>query len=333
MESILLDLIRIQNYTRLNRRPRRSGYSNRIDGVFLWLLLVCLTISSCNLAPDQPPPANPEGTATRPEIAVDSPIATLGVDGAPNKFPTDIPIACLVSGGTLETHEIRQSGLVATLRVRVYLPPCYEEDTYARYPTLILLHGLLATETQWDELGVDEQADDLIQSGSSPPFIMLMPWIRNSEDPHTAVMDALVPFAEEQWRLSTKREYWAIGGLSRGAGQALQIGLLHPERFSAIGLHSPAILHTPELLLSWYVAIEETQRPAIWFDIGESDSLLESATVLLQTFENAGVGISKQFGSGDHTSDYWSKNLPIYLDWYRSFWIPPSPLSPSSSAK
>jgi enterochelin esterase-like enzyme len=150
---------------------------------------------------------------------------------------------------------------------------------------------------------------------------MLMPWIRNSQDPQIAVIDALIPYAQSQWRLTDEREFWAIGGISRGAGQVLQIGLLHPDQFRAIGLHSPAFLHVPELLLGWYLAVEEAQQPSIWFDMGESDSLLQSATVLLETFNAAGITLTQQIGPGDHTSEYWQKNLPAYIDWYRSFWL------------
>lgn len=225
-------------------------------------------------------------------------------------------------------HEIRHPALIAPLRLRAYLPPCYEQDTYATYPTLLLLHGLLAMDTQWDDLGVDELADQLIQSGASPPFIILMPWIRNRQDPLIAIIDVLIPYAEEQWRLQDDRRYWAIGGISRGAGQALQIGLLHPEQFSAIGLHSPAILHVPEVLLQWIQAIEVEDRPAIWFDIGTADSLQKSAVTFLDQFQQAGIPMTYQINAGDHTSSYWMEHLPSYLAWYRSFWITSSQTMP-----
>jgi uncharacterized protein YhfF len=55
--------------------------------------------------------------------------------------------------------------------------------------------------------------------------------------------------------------------------------------------------------------------------MGESDTLLQSATVLLETFQDAGITLTQQTGPGDHTSDYWQKNMPAYIDWYRSFWL------------
>jgi enterochelin esterase-like enzyme len=243
-------------------------------------------------------------------------------------IPTATRFSCLTQPGEIEIHEIRHPDLVAPLRVRVYLPPCYEQDLYASYPSLLLLHGLQATDAQWDELGVDEFANQLIQGGDSPPFIVLMPWIRITENPSTAIMQALLPYAEAQWRLAPQREFWGIGGISRGAGQALQIGLLNPDQFGAISLHSPAILNPVELLIQWHQAIEPNLRPALWFDIGESDSLTETAVAFLEQFQAAGIALTYQINQGDHLPSYWRERLPNYLAWHRSQWLRGSSLQP-----
>lgn len=316
-----LDQALNQEYTRFNRRPRRSGQCTQIDGVFFCLLMVCLLLAACTAPSEQSVPLSTPETATPGTLATtEVATATLPSPTKPTYIPTHTPLACLSLRGTVEVHEIRHPALVAPLRFRVYLPPCYERDTYATFPTLLLLHGLLATDIQWDDFGVDELADHLIQSGTSPPFIILMPWIRNSQDPHVAVTDALIPYAQMQWRLHDDRGYWAIGGISRGAGQALQIGLLHPERFGAIGLHSPAILQTPELLTQWGQAIEPEDLPAIWLDIGDQDSLQSSALNLIEQFQQAGIPIEHQVNVGDHTSSYWIEHLPSYMAWYSALW-------------
>jgi enterochelin esterase-like enzyme len=321
MRLSLLDPEKIRSYTSHNRRPRRSGQRYRIVGVFVSRIVFSMFLFGC-LPNTQPTTELVQPTTTSPSTSTPEVLlgTVLPTPTAPN-LPTHTPISCLTQDGTIEVHDIQHPAFVSPVRVRVYLPPCYEQDTFATYPTLILLHGLLATDEQWDDLGVDELANELIQSGKSPPFIVLMPWIRNSQDPQIAVIEALIPYAQGQWRITNEREFWAIGGISRGAGQAMQIGLLHPDQFRAIGLHSPATLHVPELLLGWYLAIEEAQRPAIWFDMGEYDSLLQSATVLLETFQDAGITLTQQTSPGDHTSDYWRKNLPAYISWYRSFWL------------
>ncbi len=320
MQHDQLDREQVRAYTQSNRRPRRSGLLVRIVGVLFFYLLCSIVLMSCALDTANPLPATLGPTIHQthtPKASQSTPLPT----PLQRSFATHTPIKCLSSDGTVEMHEIQHPGFVSPVQLRVYLPPCYDQDSLATYPTLILLHGLLATDSQWDELGVVELADQLIQDGDAPPFIILMPWIRNSQDPLIAVTEAVIPYARERWRLAEGRQFWAIGGISRGAGQAVYIGLLQPERFKAIGLHSPAFLHTPEFLLTRYLALDAAERPEIWFDIGESDSLLDSATLLLETFDQAGVHIVSQTRPGDHTLDYWRMHLPEYLDWYLSFWL------------
>jgi len=329
MFRLRLDPSLNQEYTPINRRPRRFGQYNQIGGVFFCLVAGCLLLSACTPVPGQTNIATPSEKATVEQLPTTK-MATVTVPATamPTDLPTHTPLACLSSKGVVEVHEIRNPALVAPLRFRAYLPPCYTRDTYATYPTLLLLHGLLATDTQWDDFGVNELADHLIQSGATPPFIILMPWIRNSQDPLVAVLDALIPYAQTQWRLQDDQGYWAIGGISRGAGQALQIGLLNPERFGAIGLHSPAILHSPELITQWGLSIALENRPTIWLDIGDQDSLQGSALSLKEQFQHAGIPISYQLNAGDHTSAYWIEHLPSYLAWYSALWAKDSSNNP-----
>jgi enterochelin esterase-like enzyme len=329
MNSPQLNQTGNQGSARCNRSPHRSGRPNRIEVVFFWILLASSLLAACANPSAPTLPTHLPQPATPTQAPPDLPASATSSDATkPLPVPTDTPLACLTAGGVIEVHEIHHQALVAPLRVRVYIPPCYDQDSYATYPTLLLLHGLLATDVQWDDLGVDEVADRLIQSQTSPPFIILMPWIRNSQDPLVAVIDVLIPYAQAHWRMSADRDFWSIGGISRGAGQALQIGLLYPEQFRAIGLHSPAILHAPELLLSWIQSIEIQDRPEIWLDIGETDSLYSSTRSFLDLFLQAGIPITYHINQGDHTRNYWQEHLPAYLAWYRSIWMTPATPKP-----
>jgi len=81
----------------------------------------------------------------------------------------------MYAGGSVEVSEIRTTLLPAPLVYRIYLPPCYEEDTDQSYPVIYLIHGQTYSDTQWDRLGVPETADRLIRTGQVPPFIVVMP--------------------------------------------------------------------------------------------------------------------------------------------------------------
>jgi enterochelin esterase-like enzyme len=203
---------------------------------------------------------------------------------------------------------------------RVYLPPCYADINEKTYPTLYLLHGLQSTDSQWDELGVDEVADTLITSGTLPPFIIVMPWHRTGIDLIRAVPEVLVPYIDANYASRTRRAYRAIGGLSKGGGQALEIGLKYPEEFSAVGMHSPAVQYLDSVIIDWALSIPSENRPSLWIDIGRRDSLYPAAESLITAFQQNSIPIMIQINEGDHLPEYWQEHLDDYLRWYTSNW-------------
>ena len=203
---------------------------------------------------------------------------------------------------------------------RIYLPPCYDEEPGRLYPTLYLLHGLQSSDKQWDELGVDEAADALIGAKIMPPFIIVMPWHRTGIDLVRAVPEILLPHIEADYSARTSREYRAIGGISKGGGQALEIGLKYSGLFSGVGMHSPAVQFLDSVVLDWALDIPPGERPELWIDIGTHDSLYPAADSLISTLQGNGVAITIQINEGDHLDEYWQSHLEDYLRWYASNW-------------
>ncbi len=320
-----LDLRRHPTYSVGNRRPRWSAKNVRIGGVlrvFLTGIFLSLAISGCSppIAPTSaltsPPPATiPARTPPTPEVL-------------PKESPTPVPLPstatetiCAGSEGYIVQSEIEHPSLPRVLPVRVYLPPCYDEQSEKYYPALYLLHGLQGTDAQWDNLGIDEAANTLIGSGTLPPFLIIMPWQRTGIEIETALLDVLIPHIDQTYRTRSEPEWRAIGGVSRGAGQALRITLTHPDIFSILGLHSPATLYAEGLILQWLLAIPIEERPDIWMDIGDHDSLLPSAQSLLVLLSQNDFETTVQINPGDHTSDYWGAHIASYLRWYADHWM------------
>ncbi len=76
-----------------------------------------------------------------------------------------------------------------------------------------------------------------------PPFLIVMPrdrlWEQPENDPFgEVVVEKLIPLIDRNYRSLSERSYRAVGGLSRGAGWAVHLGLSHWELFGAIGGHS-----------------------------------------------------------------------------------------------
>ena len=108
---------------------------------------------------------------------------------------------------------------------RAPVSPGYDQ-TDRRYPVLYLFHGWPYDESHWDNLGIDEVADQSIQAGMLPPFVIVLPgadpdglYVYSAGGDHSfegQVIHDLLPQVEAAHRVSSDRVERAIGGISRG---------------------------------------------------------------------------------------------------------------------
>lgn len=212
------------------------------------------------------------------------------------------------------------------MRYQVYLPPCYASQTTARYPVLFLLHGLYYDETQWARLGVASVADRLIADGEIPPLLIVLPYDPTwTEPPESGFGQALIvdllPVVEATYRVLPGREARAVGGLSRGAGWALHIGLTRPDLFAAIGAHSPIIFGRDANHLAERLADLPADLPLrLYVDIGQNDAGLPQALWLEELLDAADLPHEWRLNQGTHDEAYWSAHLEEYLRWYAAAW-------------
>ncbi|MGD2059095.1 MAG: alpha/beta hydrolase-fold protein [Anaerolineales bacterium] len=257
-----------------------------------------------------------QATFTPPAQSTNTPRMT----SPPTLTATPETRACTSKSGQVIKSSLQDPGLFRDMPFRVYLPPCYGKEPDQEYPTLYLLHGLQGSDRQWDQLGVDEAADRLISSGALHPFIIVMPWHRTGIDLIEAVPEILLPHIEETYAARPQRAYRSIGGLSKGGGQALEIGLKYPQLFSAVGMHSPAVQYLDAIILDWATSIPAERRPSLWIDIGMQDSLYPAAQSLITALQNNNIPITIQINEGDHLPEYWKSHLDEYLSWYSLNW-------------
>ncbi|MCC6300710.1 MAG: hypothetical protein IT314_15585 [Anaerolineales bacterium] len=279
-------------------------------------LTILAGLSAC-AAPSQPPPP----PTPFPPTLTRTPVPTFAI---PTETPTVTPLACLsqpgsVESGSLESTDPPQAYLI-------YLPPCYAEKSDKRYPVLYLLHGQTYTADQWIRLGAVNALDRLILSGEALPFIVVFPddhyWYTPSGTTFGArLANELIPFIDETYRTIPDPRFRAIGGMSRGAGWALQLGLTRPDLFSAIGLHSLAVFQRDaSKVAGWIQAMPPASRPNIFMDIGEDDQELASATQIESIFTQFDLPHEWHLYSGAHTEEYWSAHVEEYIRWYAGQW-------------
>jgi enterochelin esterase-like enzyme len=247
---------------------------------------------------------------------------------------------CSPDSGTVITRQIDSGALGREKSYNVYLPPdwCHLDDL----PLLVMLHGYTGDNTHWVKAGhIDQAADALILAGEIAPLIILMP---DGDDSfyvdgtygnyETYVIDELVSAADESLPTIATRETRFIGGLSMGGYGALYLGLRHPDMFSAIGAHSPALLQPGEQAPPWLYGptwdlfeerdvISMIQRDGwpenvrLFVDVGNGDGFLRDVYLLAGALLTTIVpDFQAHVWPGVHDWSYWSAHAPDYLRFY-----------------
>lgn len=246
-------------------------------------------------------------------------------------LPSPIPSVtaspeCLAIPGKIESSTISTTNLPNPLRFKIYLPPCYAERMEKGYPVLYLFHGQTYDENQWVRIGVPPITDRLIASGEISPFIIVMPYDPYWKQPNEykfadAVTENLIPYIDSTYRTLADRYHRTVGGLSRGGGWALHLGLTRSDLFGAIGAHAPVIFSTDgSHVEDWLAALPPDQMPRIYLDIDENDQDLAAIRLLEDMLTAANVPHEWHLFTGYHDEDYWSAHVEEYLRWYAVGW-------------
>ena len=168
--------------------------------------------------------------------------------------------------------------------------------------------------------------DELIFSGEITPFIVVFPddryWnLEYGPGFGDRLIGALVPYIDVTYRTIPNREHRALGGLSRGGGWTIQLGLENPELFGSLGLHSPAIFKDNAPVVERDLKkIPEELRPRLWLDAGDNDRELESIMVFEEMLARNEFPHEFHFNAGDHSEAYWGLHVRDYLRWYDEAW-------------
>ncbi len=255
--------------------------------------------------------------------------ATIAPSATPTVVPTATPLTCLTQPGRVDSSELDSTKPPQLFMI--YLPPCYDQNTSMRYPVLYLLHGQTYDDDEWIRLGAPSAADDLIHSGKASPFIIVFPDDRYwNLPPGTAFGDRLInlviPYIDQNYRTLADRDHRALGGLSRGGGWTVELGLKHYELFGSLGMNSPAIFtEDAPFIEDWVRAVPSASWPRIWIDAGDHDKELGTITQFESLLSYYQVPHEWHLYTGDHSENYWHAHVEEYLQWYAEGWNSESP--------
>jgi enterochelin esterase-like enzyme len=242
----------------------------------------------------------------------------------PTIVPTATPLTCLsqpgrVEDGSVETTKPAQLFLI-------YLPPCYDVQTKEKYPVVYLLHGQTYIDDEWVRLGAPVAADNLIHSKKAVPFIMVFPddryWnVEAGAGFGDRLINDLIPYIDRNYRTLADREHRALGGLSRGGGWTVELGLKNYSLFGSLGFHSPAISSVDgPYVKNWVKSVPADAWPRVWIDAGDHDAELGSMTQFEQLLSFYGIAHEWHLFTGDHSEPYWNAHVTEYLQWYADGW-------------
>ncbi len=219
----------------------------------------------------------------------------------------------------------------ATEEYSIYFPPQYEQ-TDRRYPVLYLLHGWPYKDANWDKIGADEVADAMISDGALPPFIIVMPWATErlyvgtsggANSFEAQLVLELIPHIDATYRTWATRDGRALGGVSRGGVWSLETGFFHPDTFTAVGAHSPALElnRAPPAYDPFYLL----DRPGVealrlYLDAGNGDWARKETQQLHEAMDAQGLAHIYVVHQGTHTNALWSASLGEYLSFYSFRW-------------
>lgn len=310
------------------------------------LMLAIVIISACepylayNPSPVPVIITNPP-TATVPPTVTPTPTITRTPlpSPTPDFSPTPTAFPCEDETGQIVPFAQNPSAIAGgeNLRFNVYIPPCYQQSG-ARFPYVILLHGLSYRENQWEDLGMIDAINQGIRNGTYPPMILVMPYMGNfgqvnqfPPDPsyESVILEELVPQLERNFCLWQDRDHRAIAGISRGGFWAYSLAMRHPDIFGIVAGHSAFFsgdtVSIPPPFNPLEIAVDSetlaTDNIRMYLDNGASDSSGPSQQTFSSRLTASGIPHTYVVHPvGEHNNDYWSEHVDEYLAFYGQTW-------------
>ena len=272
-----------------------------------------------------------------------------------------MPAMLIAATGRVECNSLPSKILARPIPYCVLLPPSYDTNKEQRFPVLYFFHGLGDDEQMFVHTGGWNLVEDLWERKQLSEFLIVTPtagatFYINSHDGKTRYEDFLVqeflPGIEKKFRVKPGRVNRAVSGASMGGYGALHLAFRHPELFSSVSAHSPALIEKLPTFLAgvapnsgrgrvlgstfgipsdpafWDrnspITIAKTAQLAgmkIYFDCGDEDDFgFESgAAALDRVLTSRKIAHEFHLYPGRHDWQYFAAHLPASLQFHGKF--------------
>lgn len=215
----------------------------------------------------------------------------------------------------------------------VYLPAEYHKNNSEKFPVLYLRHGGGDSESSWTKDGrAGIILDNLIASGKAKPMLIVMSngltdgsWaggstVEGMDILEEELLNDIIPYIEQRYRVKKDKESRAIAGLSMGGGQAYVIGLRNPDKFSYIGQFSAGIMgdgnfshdkYTPHIMEN--LENINKQLKLLWISCGTKDPRYDGHVEFVENLKKMGIKYEFHDSNYGHEWEFWRQQLRDFV--------------------
>jgi enterochelin esterase family protein len=240
-----------------------------------------------------------------------------------------------VPHGQLHRHFYHSKAAEDDREFFVYTPPGYDAKGSKRYPVLYLLHGYSDDASGWTAVGrANVIMDNLIARKQAKPMIVVMPlgygtmeivragwgrvrspdlWEQNQTRFREALLNEVMPQAENAYHILPDANSHALAGLSMGGAESLRVGLNTLDRFAWIGSFSAGGVGGD--FAATFPGLDEKANKRLrllWIACGREDGLFGANQSLEKWLQSKGVHHSWTATPGAHAWPVWRRNLATF---------------------
>ena len=255
----------------------------------------------------------------------------------------------------IETINFFSKSLKKEMAINIYIPPFYNSSKCS-YPVLYFLHGRSGNENIMFDLDIGNKVENLISAKKISPLIIVCPRIENSRGINSSdnckdiicknnitiqvgmyedyLIKEVIPFIDNNYNTIDISSGRFIGGASAGGYAALHNAFRHPNLFSKVGGHMPAIdlaLEDDDIPYFSDLSIWEKYNPIsiaqlnnipkslkVYLDVGAQDEgcFYKGCEVLNSILIKNGINTQYHLFEGHHNIEYINSNMEKYLDFY-----------------